>query len=78
MAKLIPEFLDLFGARCAFVLILGLPSQGFLIGFGQLAFQIETGLGLLFQLHANRFQFDFQRVNAALQCRAALLKINRR
>ena len=54
------------------MLVLALPCHGILVGLGQLAFQVQASFGFLFQLDANRLQFNFDRVQGTLQRRTAL------
>lgn len=56
-------------------LVLGLPGGGISISLGQLSFQFQTSLRLLFQLHLQRLQLNLQGVGVVLQA-GSFLKVS--
>ena len=53
------QITNLFGASIGLCLVFWSPDGNFAIGLDQLTLEIQTSLGLFFELHAYGFQFDF-------------------
>lgn len=66
------DLLDLLGAGGGLGLVLALPGLGVAVGLDQLPLQVQAGLGLLFQLHADGLQLDLDLVEGSLQHGAPL------
>ena len=66
------DFFNFFGTGKRLCLVLGFPGHDTRIGTRKLTLQIQSGLDLFFQLHANGFQLNFKIVHSGLQRGTAL------